>query len=77
MIDEAWRCLAEGIVDATEDIDLGMVMGTGFPPFRGGLCRYATEDVGLRHVVDRLDQLAKRFGSHLQPSDALRSAAAG
>ena len=32
------------------DVDLGMIMGTGFPPFRGGLLRYA-DQVGLQRVV--------------------------
>jgi 3-hydroxyacyl-CoA dehydrogenase/enoyl-CoA hydratase/3-hydroxybutyryl-CoA epimerase len=33
---EAKRCLDEGIAETQEDIDLAMVMGTGYPPFRGG-----------------------------------------
>lgn len=41
MIAEAKRCLDEGIVASPGELDLAMVMGTGFPPFRGGLLRYA------------------------------------
>lgn len=33
---EAVRCLDEGVVAAASDIDLAMVLGTGYPPFRGG-----------------------------------------
>ena len=46
MIEEAKRCLSEGVVTLEDDIDAGMIFGTGFPPFRGGLVVYA-RDVGL------------------------------
>jgi 3-hydroxyacyl-CoA dehydrogenase/enoyl-CoA hydratase/3-hydroxybutyryl-CoA epimerase len=46
MIQEARLCLSEGVVASEDDIDAGMIFGTGFPPFRGGLVRYA-RDVGL------------------------------
>lgn len=45
MINEAARCLEEQVVARPDDVDLGMIMGTGFPPFRGGLLRFA--DSGL------------------------------
>jgi 3-hydroxyacyl-CoA dehydrogenase/enoyl-CoA hydratase/3-hydroxybutyryl-CoA epimerase len=38
-----------------------MVMGTGFPPFRGGLLRYA-DTLGARRVTDRLEELAGEAG---------------
>ena len=41
MIFEASRCLEDGIVDTPTEVDMSMVMGLGFPPFRGGLLRYA------------------------------------
>lgn len=41
MIDEARRCLAEGVVQSADDIDFALLAGTGFPAFRGGLMRYA------------------------------------
>jgi 3-hydroxyacyl-CoA dehydrogenase/enoyl-CoA hydratase/3-hydroxybutyryl-CoA epimerase len=46
MIEEAKRCLSEGVVASEDDIDAGMIFGTGFPPFRGGLVVYARE-VGM------------------------------
>jgi 3-hydroxyacyl-CoA dehydrogenase/enoyl-CoA hydratase/3-hydroxybutyryl-CoA epimerase len=45
MINEAKRCLSEGVVASEDDVDVGMIFGTGFPPFRGGLVKYA-RDVG-------------------------------
>ena len=41
MVNEAARVLEEGVVAAPEDVDFGMIMGTGWAPFRGGPLRYA------------------------------------
>ena len=41
MIDEARRCLEEGVVLSPDDIDFALLAGAGFPAFRGGLMRYA------------------------------------
>jgi 3-hydroxyacyl-CoA dehydrogenase/enoyl-CoA hydratase/3-hydroxybutyryl-CoA epimerase len=46
MIAEAKRCLDERVIETEDDIDAGMIFGTGFPPFRGGLVKYAW-DSGL------------------------------
>jgi 3-hydroxyacyl-CoA dehydrogenase / enoyl-CoA hydratase / 3-hydroxybutyryl-CoA epimerase len=70
MINEAARCLEEGVVASASELDLGMIMGTGFPPFRGGLLRYA-DTLGARHVVDRLNHYRERFGVRYEPSPAL------
>lgn len=53
MINEASLCLEEKVADKAADVDLGMIMGTGFPPFRGGLLRYA-DSVGAKYIIDRL-----------------------
>ncbi|MEO8505180.1 MAG: 3-hydroxyacyl-CoA dehydrogenase NAD-binding domain-containing protein [Acidobacteriota bacterium] len=74
MVNEAARCLAEAIVRTPGDLDLSMILGTGFPPFRGGLCRYADER-GLREIVGTLEQLALEMGPRFAPSQALRDAA--
>ena len=41
MINEAAHCLAEEVVASAARVDLAMIFGTGFPPFRGGLMRHA------------------------------------
>jgi 3-hydroxyacyl-CoA dehydrogenase/enoyl-CoA hydratase/3-hydroxybutyryl-CoA epimerase len=46
MIHEAKLCLSEGVVASEDDIDVGMIFGTGFPPLRGGLVKYA-HDTGI------------------------------
>jgi 3-hydroxyacyl-CoA dehydrogenase / enoyl-CoA hydratase / 3-hydroxybutyryl-CoA epimerase len=61
MINESWKCLDEGIVDNPDTIDLAMIMGTGFPPFRGGPMQYA-QDVGEAKVIDRLKHYESLYG---------------
>ncbi|MBI2606718.1 MAG: enoyl-CoA hydratase/isomerase family protein [Deltaproteobacteria bacterium] len=70
MINEAALCLAEEIVMEPLDVDLGMIMGTGFPPFRGGLLRYA-DTVGLKNIVTKLEEFEKKFGPRFKPTAPL------
>ncbi|OGW81226.1 MAG: hypothetical protein A3G33_05970 [Omnitrophica bacterium RIFCSPLOWO2_12_FULL_44_17] len=71
MVNEATRCLEEGVVDRPETIDIGMIMGTGFPPFRAGLLRYA-DSVGVDHIVRDLRNLEKLpNGERFKPCDRL------
>lgn len=53
MINEASTVLADGIVDNAQTVDLGLIFGIGFPPFRGGLLRYADAE-GLDRIHDSL-----------------------
>ncbi len=71
MINEAARVLDEEIVASAADVDLGMVMGTGFPPFRGGLLKYA-DDRGLAAVLSASAALHERLGDRYAPSPVLR-----
>ncbi len=70
MVNEAARVLDEGLVAGPEWVDLAMVLGTGFAPFRGGPLRYA-DRVGLPAVVSRLRELAGTHGPRFDPSPAL------
>jgi 3-hydroxyacyl-CoA dehydrogenase/enoyl-CoA hydratase/3-hydroxybutyryl-CoA epimerase len=71
MVNEAARCLEEKVVASPEDADYGMVLGTGFPVFRGGPLRFA-ESVGLKKVVTDLDGIHSRAGRKFVPCDLLR-----
>lgn len=62
MINEAARCLEEGIVDEPHAVDVGMIFGTGFPPFRGGLLYYA-DKIGIGEVVDELSRYQEQYHS--------------
>jgi len=74
MVNEAARCLEEKVVKSAADVDLALIFGTGFPPFRGGLCRWADQE-GLKPVISTLERLASVVGDRFQPSDALRRTA--
>jgi 3-hydroxyacyl-CoA dehydrogenase/enoyl-CoA hydratase/3-hydroxybutyryl-CoA epimerase len=58
MINEASRCLEEGVVASPEDADYGMILGTGFPAVRGGPLRFA-EHFGLKRTVEEMERLAQ------------------
>ncbi len=70
MINEASRSLEEGVVDNARYLDMAMVMGTGFPAFRGGLMRYA-DARSIANVVGRLEELQALYGERFKPSDIL------
>jgi 3-hydroxyacyl-CoA dehydrogenase/enoyl-CoA hydratase/3-hydroxybutyryl-CoA epimerase len=57
MVNEAARCLEEQVVASPEDADYGMILGTGFAPFRGGPLRFA-DHYGLKKLVDEMNRLA-------------------
>ncbi len=60
MINEAAMILQEKVVDGADAVDIGMIFGTGFPPFRGGLLRYA-DSLGIDKLVDGMEKLEARF----------------
>lgn len=57
MIIETARCLEEGIVDSVQEADMALIMGIGFPPFRGGAFKYA-DTVGIKTIVEKADKYA-------------------
>jgi 3-hydroxyacyl-CoA dehydrogenase/enoyl-CoA hydratase/3-hydroxybutyryl-CoA epimerase len=59
IVNEAARCLEEKVVALPEDADYGMILGTGFPAYRGGPLRFA-ENHGIKKVVEELERLAQR-----------------
>jgi 3-hydroxyacyl-CoA dehydrogenase/enoyl-CoA hydratase/3-hydroxybutyryl-CoA epimerase len=71
MVNEAARCLEGDVVATAEDADFGMMMGTGFAPFRGGPLRYA-DHVGIKKVVAEMNELHSRAGEKFVPCDLLR-----
>ncbi len=70
MLNEAVRCLEEKVVANARYLDMAMVMGTGFPAFRGGLLRYA-DDEGLENIVSKLSALEKQYGERFAPAKSL------
>ena len=70
MVNEAARTLDDGVVGSADAIDVAMVMGTGFPPFRGGTLRYA-DALGLDRVADRLRHYSESVGGRFVPAPGL------
>lgn len=75
MLNECAYCLQEGISDKPRDIDIGVIFGLGFPPFRGGILKYA-DHVGVQKCVDDLNRLADAYGERLRPAQILVDMAA-
>ena len=74
MLNETARCIEEGVIREPVDVDVGVVFGFGFPPFRGGILREA-DRLGIATVVERLDAYADRYGERLRPARLLREMA--
>jgi 3-hydroxyacyl-CoA dehydrogenase/enoyl-CoA hydratase/3-hydroxybutyryl-CoA epimerase len=75
MVNEAALALIEDHIVATpQDVDLAMIMGTGFPPFRGGLLKYA-DSLGTQYVASQLEIYASKCGPRLKPTQPLANLA--
>lgn len=70
MLNEAARCLEEGVIRAPEDVDFGMIAGTGWAPFRGGPLRYA-DSLGSRKLVEELESMADKIDERFEPCEFL------
>ena len=70
MLNEAVRCLEEGIIASARDGDIGAIFGIGFPPFLGGPFRYI-DQMGAAALVAQLRNLESRFGSRFTPAALL------
>jgi 3-hydroxyacyl-CoA dehydrogenase/enoyl-CoA hydratase/3-hydroxybutyryl-CoA epimerase/3-hydroxyacyl-CoA dehydrogenase/enoyl-CoA hydratase/3-hydroxybutyryl-CoA epimerase/enoyl-CoA isomerase len=73
MLVEASRVLSEGIVRDAADVDMGLILGIGFPTFRGGLLRWA-DSIGLPAILQRLEKYVP-LGKRFEPTDTMRSLA--
>jgi 3-hydroxyacyl-CoA dehydrogenase len=73
-INEAALMMEQGICDRPYDMDLAMIYGTGFPPYRGGILRYA-DTRGLKNVHQKLVELEGRYGIRFKPADMIKEMA--
>jgi 3-hydroxyacyl-CoA dehydrogenase/enoyl-CoA hydratase/carnithine racemase len=73
-INEAALMIEEGICDRPQDMDLAVIYGLGFPPYRGGILRYA-DTWGVRNVYDHLLKLEKEHGVRFKPAPLLKKMA--
>lgn len=69
-VNEAARCLEEGVIASAKDGDVGSVMGLGYPPFLGG--PFWTVDVwGVASIVAELQRLERQHGARFSPASLL------
>jgi 3-hydroxyacyl-CoA dehydrogenase/enoyl-CoA hydratase/3-hydroxybutyryl-CoA epimerase len=61
MLNEAFACLRENVVEDGDLLDAGMIFGTGFAPFRGGPIHYAQQH-GIHELYEQYVKLQTKAG---------------
>jgi 3-hydroxyacyl-CoA dehydrogenase/enoyl-CoA hydratase/3-hydroxybutyryl-CoA epimerase/enoyl-CoA isomerase len=74
MIIETARCLDDGIVETPAEADMGLIMGVGFPPFRGGALKYA-DIVGMKTILEKAARYTA-LGKLYEPTASMKKMAA-
>lgn len=74
MLTEATRVLEEGIVQTPGEVDMGLILGIGFPPFRGGILHWA-DTLGSDAVMSKLERYVA-LGKRYEPTPLLQQVAA-
>jgi 3-hydroxyacyl-CoA dehydrogenase/enoyl-CoA hydratase/3-hydroxybutyryl-CoA epimerase len=70
LLNEAARCLEDGVLRSARDGDVGAVFGIGFPPFLGGPFRHIDHE-GVDNIVRQLELLHARFSPRFEPARLL------
>jgi 3-hydroxyacyl-CoA dehydrogenase/enoyl-CoA hydratase/3-hydroxybutyryl-CoA epimerase/enoyl-CoA isomerase len=73
MLMESSRCLEDNIVETPMEVDMGLIYGLGFPPFRGGIFRWA-DNVGLNEIIQRAEN-HNALGKVYEPTEQIRKMA--
>jgi 3-hydroxyacyl-CoA dehydrogenase/enoyl-CoA hydratase/3-hydroxybutyryl-CoA epimerase len=71
LLNEAIRCLGEGVLRSPRDGDIGAIYGLGFPPFLGGPFRLA-DAMGPAKLLSRLEHWEQKLGKRFEPAPHLR-----
>jgi 3-hydroxyacyl-CoA dehydrogenase/enoyl-CoA hydratase/3-hydroxybutyryl-CoA epimerase/enoyl-CoA isomerase len=74
MIIETARCLDEKIVETPAEADMGLILGVGFPPFRGGALKYA-DTIGMKTILEKAAKYA-HLGKLYEPTASMKQMAA-
>jgi len=70
LVNEAIRCLDEGILMNPRDGDIGAIFGLGFPAYLGGPFRFADE-IGIAKLIEKLEQYQQTLGERFKPAEYL------
>lgn len=70
MVKEAVLCLEEKIIDRPDLLDAALIFGIGFPPFRGGLLKYA-DRTGAKTIIQKLEVFTQKYGQRFTPPVSL------
>lgn len=70
MVNEAGRILEEGHIKNPQYLDMCMIMGAGFPAFRGGILKYA-DSIGIEYVCSKLRNLSNKYGERFKPCNLI------
>jgi 3-hydroxyacyl-CoA dehydrogenase/enoyl-CoA hydratase/3-hydroxybutyryl-CoA epimerase len=68
MLNECIACLNEGVVSTADELDAGVIFGTGFAPFKGGPMQMIRNE-GRERIIDRLEQLQAKHGDRFKPDE--------
>ncbi len=70
LVNESVRCLEENVVKNARYLDMALIMGAGFPAFRGGILKYV-DNYGIKEILSKLEKLQARFGDRFKPAELL------
>jgi 3-hydroxyacyl-CoA dehydrogenase len=75
LVNEGFKCLEEGIANQPSDIDVVYLYGYGWPIYRGGPMYWADHEVGLKHLLTRLQEISEQFPDteYYKPSKLLKT----
>ena len=72
MVNEAAHCMTDGVLNSTDDGDIGAIFGLGFPPYLGGPFHFI-KTRGASEIIARLKRLEHTFGPRFAPAPYLHT----
>jgi len=75
MINEGFNILNEGVALRPSDIDVVLVFGYGFPPYRGGPMHWAQSEIGLKKLYKTMLKYQAKYPhvAYWKPSPLLKA----